>query len=203
MTDTNKATNVFSFAGKNYTSEQFDVITGIFIVEDILKYTGISLVIFLAMDSTKQSRIVDVAKRAAHKATPDVNRTMDDIQKMFLMMRQNHLSEFSDVIKHDPQGNEVIKNEKPFTSVGRMFHEFLKTNPPDELASKDNSKDAIRIMHQEYSVKEYQYLVSRFHALNIHALLGITFEEFARMPFIQQAAIMDVLSPPAPKPDAA
>ena len=198
MIDTNKSTNVFSFAGRNYTSEQFDVITGIFIVEDTLKYTGISLDVFLFMDSTQQAGIVDVAKRAAHKATPDVNKTMDDIQKMVLMMKQNHISEFVDVLKHDPQGNEVIKNEKPFTSAGRMFHEFLKPKQPDTQSSTQNN---VTIGEEEYSVEEFRALVAEFHKLCIYTSLGITFGDFARMKKITQKIIMQTVHESMYKPN--
>lgn len=198
MADTYKDTSVFSFAGKNYTSEQFDTITGIYIVEDILKYTGISLDIFLFMDSTQQAGIVDVAKRAAHKATPDVNRTMDDIQKMILMMKQNHLSEFSDVIKHDPQGNEVIKNEKPFTSAGRAFHEFMKPRQPD---TQPTTQNYVSVGEEEYSVEEFRALVAEFHKLCIYTSLGITFGEFTRMKKNTQKIIMQSVHESMYKPN--
>jgi hypothetical protein len=150
------------------------------------------------MNANQQAMIVDIAKKAA-KVSLDasLNNTRDSIL-MTSALGSRFFTEDKGLHKE-----KMPKKETPFFSAGRMFHEFLKSNPPDELASKDNSKDAIRIMHQEYSVKEYQHLISRFHALNIYALLGITLEEFASMPFNQQAAIIDVLSPPTPKPDAA
>ena len=198
MSSTNETYTDAHFNGRAYTKEQSEVIGDIYVNENILKLTGVTLDSFLFMNANQQAMIVDIAKKAA-KLSMDasLNNTRDSIL-MHSALGSQFFTEGKGLLKE-----ETSKKETPFTSVGRMFHEFLKTNPPDELASKDNSKDAIRIMHQEYSVKEYQHLVSRFHALNIYALLGITFEEFARMPFNQQAAIIDVLSPPVPKPDAA
>lgn len=198
MSSTNEAYTDAHFNGRAYTKEQSEVIGDIYVNENILKLTGVTLDSFLFMNANQQAMIVDIAKKAA-KVSLDasLNNTRDSI------LMQSALGTRFFTEGKDPHKEEVPKKETPFFSAGRMFHEFLKSNPPDELASKDNSRNAIRIMHQEYSVKEYQHLVSRFHALNIYALLGITFEEFARMPFNQQAAIIDVLSRSAPKPDAA